>query len=122
MTEGQEIPMPDNAAEIPYEEITSPDYSPLTATTFVRQDAGLIGSLLSGPCPRCGHHCDVPVVGSVFKGIPSLPGLRRKKGRQRAGDRAEPMICACVEEHAGRPAERTGCGAYWMLVVKDEPR
>jgi hypothetical protein len=29
----------------------------------------------------------------------------------------EPMICTCDKEHAGRPPDRRGCGAFWNLTV-----
>ncbi|MGW1215287.1 hypothetical protein ACWD5F_37235 [Streptomyces sp. NPDC002499] len=114
--------MPEVAAEKAYQEITAPEYGSLVATTFVLQEAGRAGSLLSGPCPRCGHRCDVPVVDNVFKGLPGMPGLPWGNRRRPAEDRIEPMVCECGGEHPGRPTGRTGCGAYWTLVIKNGSR
>jgi hypothetical protein len=56
------------------------------------------------PCPRCGHKGAIDLEFRLKilsdRGAPP-PVLHREKYVQ----------CECVEEHPGRPAEETGCGA-----------
>jgi hypothetical protein len=64
---------------------------------------------LFGPCPLCTHDLDdfVSLSPEWVKGLGATP---------------EPLIttvqCNCSEEHAGRPAVQSGCGAVAVVTVE----
>ncbi|MER6685858.1 hypothetical protein [Streptomyces olivaceoviridis] len=91
----------------PYLETTHGDYAArYTAGLRVEAaDAGVV--VLYGRCPRCGCAFTYTHTDRVFRS-------------PRRGPRPAhvPVLCACETDHPGRPAEETGCGAYWNVVVE----
>ncbi|MEV0794103.1 hypothetical protein [Kribbella sp. NPDC050459] len=100
---------------VPYREVSEPGYAEQAAGTFVIENFGVGTSLLGGRCPRCDASIEIPLLDDVFRGdLGSRPG-----GGTGApgGIRSVPIICTCAEAHPGRPADRVGCGAYWIFDV-----
>lgn len=95
-----------------FEEVTKPDYAHVAAETLRLDPVGADSVLLRGPCPRCRCDVDIPVIDSVFR---SWWVGRRSVPTQT--DSVYPVVCNCRTDHPGRPADRTGCGAYWNLVI-----
>ncbi|MET9269611.1 hypothetical protein [Kribbella sp. NPDC003557] len=115
---------------VPYREVSEPGYAERAAGTFVIENFGVGTSLLGGRCPRCDASIEVPLVDDVFRGdLSGRPGgVTRPGGTSRPGgpggpdgpatrSRSVPIICTCTEVHPGRPADRVGCGAYWIFDV-----
>lgn len=110
------------ADELPYREITDPEYSTTAARLFTAEDAGPGVTVLRGSCPRCGAALEVPLVTDVFQGMRSIPGIiRRRRATPQPDERIEPMACTCNDGHPHRPEGRVGCGAYWTLLLTAEP-
>jgi hypothetical protein len=110
------------APELPYQEITAPEYATLAARLFTVEDAGAGVAVLRGSCPRCGAVLEVPVVTDVFQGMRSLLDIVRRRGAAPLpGEHVEPMACTCADGHPNRPEGRVGCGAYWTLLLTAEP-
>lgn len=102
--------MPNDDTRKPYDEVTDDSYGQQAAQTFATSPTPG-GLILSGHCPRCTDPMAFPYVDGVYRGL----GPRRVRP-PRDSDKL-PMICTCVEDHAGRPAGSTGCGAYWNITV-----
>jgi hypothetical protein len=96
---------------VPYREVSEPEYTQLAAKSFVIEDFGSGMSLLSGPCPRCRSAIEVPVIDRVVRAVQFDEDLAP------TDIRTVPIICTCSEAHPGRPAERVGCGAYWVFDI-----
>lgn len=93
---------------IKFEEVTSDEFA-RKATSFevkVRRD----GALLSGICPRCGDPMEFVHVQRVYRGSP-------RRNRESNGATVIPVMCTCEGDHAGRPKDEQGCGAYWNLLL-----
>lgn len=105
---------------LPYRELSENDYAERAARTFMPSTPAPGMLLLTGPCPRCAATIDIAVVEGVYKTF-------RLRRRAAAGpppapaERIEPVVCTCTEEHTGRPANRTGCGAFWLLKITVKP-
>ncbi|GGX04972.1 hypothetical protein GCM10010297_28160 [Streptomyces malachitofuscus] len=103
---GQEAQCP--RGDLPYAELSRDEYAETAARDFVpfRVSAGI--TLLEGPCPRCRGAMSVHLVEDIVRGGGPTTAT------------AEPyhtLRCGCRSAHAGRPDGRTGCGAYWNIVV-----
>ncbi|GHB91560.1 hypothetical protein GCM10010306_103410 [Streptomyces umbrinus] len=110
------------AGELPYQEITTPEYATIAAGLFTAEEAGHDVTVLRGTCPRCGAVLEVSVVSDVFQGVRSLSTLfGGRPAAPQPGGHVEPMACTCVDDHPGRPEGRVGCGAYWTLLLTSEP-
>ncbi|WP_405442562.1 hypothetical protein OG373_34855 [Streptomyces avidinii] len=110
--------------ELPYEEITAPEYTALAAALFTLEEGGPDGTVLRGSCPRCGAVLVVRTAGESLRGLRlrSFPeAVRRMPAAPPAGERVEPMRCTCEDAHPGRPEGRVGCGASWTLLLTEEP-
>lgn len=71
---------------------------------------------LVGWCRRCRHPMTYPYpIQVVGRGI--LPLRRPPTPREHVLT----MVCTCTEEHAGRPPQEYGCGAYWNVTLEDAP-
>ncbi|WP_405532638.1 hypothetical protein OG592_35070 [Streptomyces avidinii] len=109
--------------ELPYEEITAPEYTALAAALFTLEEGGPDGSVLRGSCPRCGALLVARVAGEALRGLRlrSFPeAVRRMPTAPPPGERVEPMRCTCEDAHPGRPEGRVGCGASWTLLLTEE--
>jgi len=105
---------------LPYAEISEDAFAERAAATFTVAEPTRGMLILRGPCPRCQTQIDIPVVTTLFRSSYGFGGRFLAKGppATRAGDvEPEPMVCTCDDEHPGRPADRFGCGAYWMLAI-----
>jgi hypothetical protein len=108
---------------IPYREVTDPTYAELVAVSFTVEEPEPGILVLRGNCPRCDALLEVPVVGSVFQGMRSINDIfRRRRSTPSGTSHVEPMICTCEDERPNRPDGRTGCGAYWTLLLPASPR
>ncbi|MFJ8569868.1 hypothetical protein [Streptomyces sp. NPDC093514] len=110
--------------ELPYEEITAPEYTALAAALFTLDAGGPDGTVLRGSCPRCGAVLAAHAAQDALRGLRlrSFPdAVRRMGAAPRTGERVQPMRCTCEEPHPGRPEGRTGCGASWTLLLTTEP-
>jgi hypothetical protein len=96
---------------VPYKEITDPAFAVKAAATFTIETYGMGTELLQGPCPRCLAVISIPLFREIVKGGTDEGRLSEDEPT------GEPMICTCDEEHADRPADRKGCGAYWNLII-----
>lgn len=99
--------------EVEYAEVTAPEFAGIAAASFVIEEFPT-GLLLRGRCPRCDGSMETAVVDVVVKGLVTPSVI---SAEDESGGRLEPMVCACPDEHAGRPEGRSGCGAYWMFVI-----
>jgi hypothetical protein len=99
--------------EVKYAEVTDPGFAEIAAANFVIEEFSA-GLLLRGRCPRCDAPMEVAVVDVVVKGA-GTPSVTYTEDA--SGGRLEPVVCACPEEHRGRPEGRSGCGAYWLFVI-----
>ena len=103
---------------LPYREVTEPNYAQQVAQTFTLEKPHAGITILRGNCPRCDALLELPVVDTMFQGMRTVSDLfHRRWTTSPADDHVEPMICLCEDEHPGRPEGRTGCGAYWTLLV-----
>lgn len=100
---------PRNGPLLPWIRVTEDAYALTAARTFTvdRSPGGTLR--LSGPCPRCGTWFTLPVVSETVRG----------RTNSRSG--YVTVMCGCEEPHPQRPANRTGCGAYWNLTVEEAP-
>jgi hypothetical protein len=108
---------------LPYREVTDPTYTQLVAQNFTldEPEPGIL--VLRGSCPRCSALLEIPAVGSIFQGMRSINDIfGRRRPIPPSGTHVEPMICTCEDEHPNRPEGRTGCGAYWTLLIPTSPR
>jgi hypothetical protein len=118
---------PGRCEQMPYHEASDPAFAVKAASTF-RASAGDADTVaLTGSCPRCDAGMSVVVPGEMFFANRAA-FLRRMLGRSRppavpsAGrDQEVPLVCLCTASHPGRPADRKGCGAYWNLMLSDQP-
>jgi len=98
---------------LPYLETTDPAYGEQAASSFAVEEVTPGALRVCGPCPRCGDPIEVPVVTRVYR------GRRRAAGETMS----VPIDCTCEgHDHPGRPDGRAGCGAYWNLTLRGEPR
>lgn len=97
------------AEDTPYEEVTDLAYGAHAATFEVEQpDPHTI--VLRGTCPRCGHAMAYRIIDQVVR-RPAATG-----GEEPASTE-ETMMCTCGAEHADRPQDYVGCGAFWNLTI-----
>jgi hypothetical protein len=73
---------------------------------FTRTERGTL-EVFSGLCPRCDHDMEWQI---ERQGFASPTWKRETIGATFT------MYCKCGFNHEGRPADRTGCGAYWRHV------
>ncbi|MGW6982042.1 hypothetical protein ACWGE1_21850 [Streptomyces sp. NPDC054932] len=121
---GSEPPSGLESVELPYQEVTTPEYAALAAALFTLEEDGQGMTVLRGSCPRCGAALEATVASDVLQGMRLRPFpdvVRRLRAAPRPGDRLEPMLCTCGDAHPGRPEGRVGCGAYWTLLLTEEP-
>ncbi|MFK0136302.1 hypothetical protein [Streptomyces murinus] len=90
--------------------MTKQQYALDAALTFAVDSYGPGLDMLRGPCPRCRALIEIPLFHELVK-AGGHPGVTL------SDPAGEPVLCTCEEDHEGRPAGRTGCGAYWNLVV-----
>ncbi|MER7466397.1 hypothetical protein [Streptomyces sp. NPDC097981] len=98
----------DTPAELlPYEELTRPEFAETAAATFTAEQLSS-AILLQGPCPRCRTPIEVHLLEQVVgRGEPAQPAAEPKT-----------IFCTCTDPHPNRPeSRRSGCGAYWTLVL-----
>ncbi|PKV94019.1 hypothetical protein ATK30_4887 [Amycolatopsis echigonensis] len=111
------------AEPLPYAEVTDPTYAEVAAQNFTVEEVAPDTHVLRGTCPRCNAVLEVPLVGNVFHGMRSIRDvLRKRHTKPSAGDRVEPVICTCEDAHPNRPEGRSGCGAYWTLLLTTEAK
>ncbi|MFH8576329.1 hypothetical protein [Streptomyces zaomyceticus] len=107
-------PLPPGPVPLPYLRVTEPSYAQRAAATFLRED--FVGAVvLSGPCPRCGHPMEFPVVERIFR-TPT-------PGASAPASVSPPVVVFCTVEdveYPGAPEGEAGCGAYWSLVLAGE--
>jgi len=114
----------DNPDEpLPYTEITDETYAKNAARDFTVTELAYGTLALRGPCPRCRAFIEIPVVSSIFRSSRSIGSWARSRA-PKSGEAAhkEPMMCTCGDDHPGRPEDRSGCGAYWALVITPPAR
>lgn len=119
----ENVPAPDGESSVrdpasppeplPYEEATDERFATAASAFQALPTHG--GVVLRGPCPRCWHVMDFPHVDRVYR--------RALWRRAEPGDRSRApqlvrMICTCTADHAGRPQDEYGCGAYWNLTLE----
>ncbi|KJE22158.1 hypothetical protein FF36_03590 [Frankia torreyi] len=102
---------PAAARVVGYVEVTDPGFRTHAEATFRQDRPSRGGLLLRGHCPRCGHYMTYYATDVVVRGL--LP-LRRPRPPTPAAGGDLTVICTCAEEHAGRPEDYEGCGAYWL--------
>ncbi|MGW0615875.1 hypothetical protein [Streptomyces sp. NPDC002788] len=70
--------------------------------------------VVSGPCPRCGHHLVDRQVTTALTGL---------SGPSRGGEGEQPaavmldVTCSCGTEHGNAPAGAIGCGASFRIEL-----
>lgn len=113
--------MPDNGSparpSVPFEEVTSDDYAQVFARGCTAVPTSR-GHLLQGRCPRCGDPMDFLVVTEVWQNITTATASAEDTS---SPSDELPLLCTCSQLHPGRPTDEEGCGAYWNVVVSDEP-
>jgi hypothetical protein len=114
-------PLPDEDRPLPYKEITDQTYAVQAAQSFTVSEPARGTLILRGPCPRCCAVIDIPVISNIFRLSGLVSGLLPARGQSAEVNHTEPMMCTCIEDHPGRPAERDGCGAYWNLSISSTP-
>jgi hypothetical protein len=67
-------------------------------------DGNLVAYTLLVPCPRCQHENAIDL---EFR----LKILLDRESNPPALQREIYVQCECIDDHPGRPAEETGCGA-----------
>jgi hypothetical protein len=102
---------------LPYQEITEDDYASCAAVAFTASRPVPGTLVLTGPCPRCTVIIHVPIVDGVYKSSRRRRTTTAAQPEPSATQRVEPVVCTCDEPHADRPANRVGCGAYWLLRI-----
>ncbi|MDW4907088.1 hypothetical protein RB628_17465 [Streptomyces sp. ADMS] len=113
---------PGNCSSLPYQEITDIAYGEHAARAFGVQEARGMGVVLQGPCPRCAATLEVPLFDDVYRHIPASASQSPPPAGPAAAGETVPISCNCRGEHSGRPENRSGCGAYWTLVLtQDSP-
>jgi hypothetical protein len=103
---------------IPYLEETPAGWSAIVQQTWQIEEVP-DGVRLYGRCPTCDHPSETPV-----RLVAVAPGAR-SDGERKSLDSGEPervlIVCACNQEHDGRPAEKHGCGrAGYLDLVPDD--
>src|SRR5262245_38185770 len=96
-----------NAIPVSFEEITDTTYADTFAATCKVSETRR-GLLLAGICPRCSDEMDFPVPTGIFLKSVTLASSRTT---------TTPVMCTCLSEHAGRPPDDEGCGAYWNIEL-----
>jgi hypothetical protein len=107
---------PAGRGETPYEETTEVGYGDTFASTCQVTEMRL-GVMLNGTCPRCTHPISYPLVEKYFR----WSGVSRQQPSAPDGRRVVQMLCTCGENHARRPDDEDGCGAYWNLTLEGPP-
>ncbi|GAA4205858.1 hypothetical protein [Microbispora amethystogenes] len=118
---------PQFCGNLPYREGTDPAFEQQAAATFSATKTADGTLSLVGPCPRCHSGMNVVVPPELF--LASRTGLLRRLLRRSdhatfaagAGEQKVPVVCLCSVTHPGTPPDRRGCGAYWNLIVDDQP-
>lgn len=108
---------------LPYQEITDHSYAQRAAANFTIEVPRRGMRVLRGECPRCEAIITIPLPPTMFDGSRwSITGILRR-GAAEPDDPPpyHPVMCTCdTHEHAGRPEDATGCGAYWNFVIQPE--
>ncbi|MGW7051167.1 hypothetical protein [Streptomyces sp. NPDC054887] len=84
----------------------------LTVTPY--EGGGASCFVVSGRCPRCGHHLVDRQVTTALTGL---------SGPSRGADSGQPpavtldVTCGCGSEHGNAPAGAIGCGASFRIEV-----
>ncbi|MFB7407293.1 hypothetical protein ACFCZ2_08945 [Streptomyces sp. NPDC056202] len=101
---------PQPGPPLPFRRVTEAGYADAAARAFAvdRGPGGVVR--LTGPCPRCGAWISPPAVAETVR------------GRDTTGPGLVTVVCDCEEPHPQRPANRTGCGAYWNLTIEEVRR
>lgn len=93
-----------------YEEVGLPEYAEQASRSFELAGTGAGMVILRGRCPRCGLAMRFPVAERIYRG--DAPGN---------GTAPTVVFCTAEDPFPGRPAGRTGCGAYWSLLIPQQP-
>lgn len=90
---------------VPFAEHTEDSYAEKFAATCEARETRR-GVELLGECPRCDDRIRLSLPDRVFLsgGAASATAIRT-------------VLCNCTGDHADRPAEEEGCGAYWNLYL-----
>lgn len=102
----------------PYEEVTDVAYGEHVASTFEVQSPQPGSLVLTGACPRCQHPMEFLITNQVVKRWRPLRTRTAPVAEPETTD--EPMMCTCAADHADRPDDYVGCGAYWNVKVLPE--
>jgi hypothetical protein len=108
--------MTDTHVDRPYAEKTSKELAQKAAESFKPTESA-DGIVLTGKCPECEAVMEIRLFDEVVRGWFPRPSRSAPSVPER---RSMPMICTCEYDHADRPANRKGCGAYWNLVLVTE--
>jgi hypothetical protein len=98
---------------IEYREETPDGWSERVAATWTVTDRNG-GYDLSGACPTCGDHCEMPVI--VVSAVPGQPAGDKKSGAENGPEQLT-VICNCKLAHPGAPPGARGCGRGGFLVL-----
>ncbi|MFJ6723776.1 hypothetical protein ACIQPQ_02560 [Streptomyces sp. NPDC091281] len=102
---------PTSHQPVPYQEINEPYYAIEVAGSHTLEQAYGDDYVLICTCPRCGAALDVELFEPVYRAAAAGAQANATGGHE------IPVSCVCVGEHADRPEGRTGCGAYWPMVL-----
>ena len=102
---------------IPYREETPPGWSAVVVQTW-QIDEVPGGVRLHGNCPTCDHPSETPVV-EIIVAPGATSGAERKSVASDGAERVL-IICACAQEHEGRPPERHGCGRAGLIDLTSD--
>ena len=111
-------PPPGHPTPLPYKEMSDDTYAESAVKDFTVTEPARGTLVLRGPCPRCHAFIEIPLVSSIFRSSRSVGGWPRARAPKAAeAGHKEPMMCTCEDDHPNRPAGRSGCGAYWTLII-----
>jgi hypothetical protein len=108
--------MTDTHVDRPYAEQTSKELARKGAKNFKPAESA-DGIVLTGKCPVCEAVMEIRLFDEVVRGWFPRPSRSAPPVPERS---SVPMICTCEYDHADRPANRKGCGAYWNLDLVTE--
>ncbi|MFI7357584.1 hypothetical protein ACIBTP_27140 [Streptomyces avidinii] len=110
---------PQSHQPVPYEETTDPRYAQEVVANHDLAHVKGNDYTLTCLCPRCGAALEIPLFEPDYR---ALLGARRAAAQPApapasAANPPVPISCDCLGTHDGRPADRTGCGAFWTLTL-----
>lgn len=77
------------------------------------------GVAVTGPCPECLHTFTFSIIYEPQLLTPGTSITGQSAGRGLTDPAPNYLIrCACTEDHPGRPAENTGCGAMAFIKIR----